>query len=300
MFHKPPSILPSVDRIEHLQTIAELPEDEWLDLLQMTWRDYRHFLLGQRRLPEISAREIQKFFDIPHVDLTKEDPNFEDLALRFHRIPKELPEEFLVGAHGRRRTSITSLEFIKLKHGWRLHRDVLKTLNVDPSAMKDPFAPISMKFITDVTSYLAKREFHLIDFFQMGRYSRQANQNSVVGQILSSCPTPNEAYHTFFNVLMPLFERNCEYSFSPTSDSTGIVSYRSNRDVAEELNTKVLGNELVCTLKHGVFSSMPGYLGLTDAKVSHTRCQHRGDSTCTTVIDSRGCQPLRSDTSLAV
>src|SRR5690606_17404329 len=98
-------------------------------------KEYRCFQMGIWDLPTTALNRIADFFDLNPQSLLKEDPDFNALASRFQTKPKELPEEFLVGAHGRRRTTITSLEFIEKRYGWRLRHDILNHFQVDESAL---------------------------------------------------------------------------------------------------------------------------------------------------------------------
>ncbi|HRO67762.1 MAG TPA: hypothetical protein PL182_09390 [Pseudobdellovibrionaceae bacterium] len=288
---QPPN--PTVDRIERLQSISRLGEDDWLDLLQMGWSEYRRFLLGQGSLPEASCSRLRDFFDLQTCpsDLTPID--FDTLGLRFQSPTRqELPEPFLVAAYGRQRTTITSLEFLEKKYGWRLRRDILKHFRVDESSLRDAFAPVSIRLMSSICEYMVRRRFEERSFIEMGRYSFEGNRSTMIGKCLAECSSLEDLCDTYFNQLAPLFEQNCSYHFQASSALSGIVTYSSFKHVAEELGVRSVGNPQTCLLKQGMFASLPGYLNYTDAHVTHIRCEHRGDEVCQSFIDLTPCRPL--------
>ena len=282
----------TIDRVERLQSLSRLGEDEWLDLLQLNWRDYRRFLFGERTLSESALDRLSAFFNIDATQILTGGIDFEQIANRFQTFLKDFPEEFMRGAHGRRRTTITSLEFMEKKYGWRLKNDILRNFNVDPAALRDPFAPVSIRFISDACHLLARRQFHMNDFFEMGLYSHEGNINSLLARELQKMSSLEELYERFFNEFIFLYENNCTYSYKTRSKNTGLLTCKSNPTVSEELNVKHVGNEFTCELKRGMWASLPRYMGYSDAKVSHIQCEHRGDDACLSLIDLSVCRPL--------
>jgi hypothetical protein len=286
---------PDVDTIERLKSLTDFSESEWLDLLEIKYQDYFRFKSGFSELSPAGLRNLSSFYKIDEEALCLGKIDFEDVRRRLSPTTKrEIPEYFLIGAHGRRRTTITSFEFLEEAYGWRLRNDALKYFKIPEKALLDPFAPISIRLITEVCGYLQKRRFSARDFFAMGAFSFQANRKSLLYQILSMCGNFEELYNLFFNETIFLYEQNCSYSYEHLTPSTGVITARSLPDVTRELGVKYLGNQQTCELKVGIWASLPGYINMSMAQTIHQTCEHRGDDACRTFVDFSSCK-IHSD-----
>lgn len=116
--------------------------------------------------------------------------------------------------HGRSRTTITSFGFLEKRFGWRLRLDTLKHFSMSEIILTDAFAPISMKFITDVCQFLStERNLSDADFFDMGLHSYIGNKDSILGNTLSKLPNVKAILEHMWGDLLPLLEQNCHYKF---------------------------------------------------------------------------------------
>jgi len=151
--------------------------------------------------------------------------------------------------------------------------------------MLNPFAAISMKFITDLCSYLSLRQLQTQDFYKMGAYSFVSNRNSVLGKILSEMPNATAAYDLFFSECMKLLQQNYMYSITKRSLDQLTVEYVTDGEIAAESGVRHLGSHHVCQIQAGFISTIPMYLNLPAAKITKTSCVHSGDAVCTLQID---------------
>lgn len=276
---------PLTETLERLQANSNLSSTEWFDLVGINYSDYLEIKMNYRALPEKSIENLSKYFNLDPEQIVNGTINFKDLTLKMEKGSKELPEIYSRAAFGRQRTSITSLDFVEYVGGWRLRNDVTKKLGVPESALLDPFAPISMNFISDLCSYLALRQFKSHDFYYMGAYAFVSNKDSVIGKILSEMPNARTAYDFFFNDCLKLLERNCKYQLTQITQNALTLEYVTNLDVAAESGVRHLGNQHVCQLKTGFIATIPQYLGLPPAHITKTSCVHNGDPVCTMQID---------------
>lgn len=271
---------PLADRLERLRAIANLPHQQWFELLEMPWLDYQAFKMGHREMPEAVLEKIAAHFGFRAENLVDGRVDFQDLALRTEAGHDDLPEHYSRAAFGRRRTSITSVEFLERNFGWRLRLDSVRHLEVPESTLLDPFAPISVKFISDLCLYLARRRFKGSDFFEMGAYMYEGNKDSAVGRLFAEMPSLQELYGSFFGESMRIFEQNCSYEITGMDREGLVLEIATNPDVAAELGVRHVGNVHLCSLKAGMISCIPQYLGLPRAKVAETCCVHHGDPVC--------------------
>lgn len=276
---------PIAETLEHLRANSNLSSTEWYELLEVNWHDYQGLKANSLTLSENSVQNISDYFKLKPEQILNGNIDFKELTLRMEQGPKDLPQIYSKAAFGRQRTSITSLDFVEHFGGWRLRSDTIKKMGVSETVMLDPFASISMKFITDLCSYLERRQFQKKDFFNMGAYSFVSNSNSVIGKILSEMPNSAVAYDFFFNECLKLFEQNCNYTVTKMGKNELTIEYVTNPDVAAESGVRHLGNKHVCQLKSGFIAMIPRYLDLPPAKINKLTCVHCGDPVCTLEID---------------
>lgn len=288
------SIFRIVETVEHLQAVAGHNDDEWLDLLQVSWKDYYTFRSGQKCIPFKNLESLAKHFGIPAASILTGKIDFKKIALARADGEATLPETYSIGAHGRMRSTITSIEFLERSFGWRLKHDVMKRFSISEGTLQNPFNPISIQLITDVCEYLRQRQLTESDLFRMGAYSFEGNRQSLVGQMYREMPSYREAFEAFATSLMPIFEKNCTYRFEMLDEVTGVVTSRSNADVALEVGVRKLGSPSLCHVKNGIWASIVSYFDLTLPTVTHTRCEHRGDDSCQSVFDFSTCAPVGS------
>lgn len=275
------------DRLERLRVTGRVSHQEWFDLLGVPWLEYQEFKMGRASFELGVFERVAGRFGLRVDDLLTDRIDFQDLAMKVDA-SSELPEAYSRAAYGRRRTSITSIEFLEKHQGWRLRSDALRALKVPEGALQDPFAPISVRFLSDLCLYLARRQFRKEDFFRMGLYTFDGNKDSMLGRFFSQIGSLRELYSVFLVDMMKVFEQNCRYTIIRMDDDGLTVEAVTNPDVGAELSVRHIGNEALCSLKAGHLASMPLYLGLRRADVTETCCVHRGDSVCRFEVDFPG------------
>lgn len=286
------------DTLERLRVTAGVSSNEWFDILQLSWSDYQNIKLGYVVPSEKLTERVAQYFDLTIDDILYGKIDYKSLALHFETGSLVMPELYSKAAYGRKRTSISSIDFLENYVGWDLRLDAIRKLSVTESMLQDPFAPISMKFITDLCGYLQQRQFQKEDFFAMGAYTYKANKQTLVSELFSNFSSPKEAYEFFFNDCMKLFELNCTYTITKISDTSLTMEYLTNSDVAAESGMRHLGSVNVCQVKNGFASIIPRYLGLPQAKVNEVACVHCEDDICRLEIDFSAAQAQLSRSSL--
>ncbi len=273
------------DTLERLRVTASVSSKEWFDLLQLSWTEYQNIKLGNLEPTEKLIERVAKHFNLKTDAVMCGEINYKSLSLSFDTGSQTMPEVYSKAAFGRKRTSITSIDFLEEYVGWGLRHDAIRKLSVSESMLQDPFAPISMKFITSLCDYLHLRQFQHADFFAMGSYTYEANKNTLIAGLFSGLSSPKEAYEFFFTDCMKLFEQNCKYTVIEIDDNSLTVEYYTNPNVAAESGVRHLGSVHVCQLNRGHAAVIPRYLGLPAAKVKKTSCVHKGDTVCKLEID---------------
>lgn len=278
-----------VDNVEHLRSVSYLEEKDWLDLLQVSWKNYQQFRMGMKPLSDNSISSLGEFFGIQPQAIFTGNIDFKNLAISLEKNTVSLPEQYLESSYSRRRTTITSIEYIEKIFGWKLKQDILKHFGVRESALQDPYAKINVKFIIQICEYLRQRQFTDKDFFGMGAYSVIGNRNSLLEKTFRQMKSVQDVLYFLINDMTPLFEVNSTYKYVQLNANEGVMIMKSIPDIAHELGVKRLGSPEICLLKSGICASAPSYIGLPYAKVTHTTCEHRGDDACRFHIDTSSC-----------
>lgn len=260
---------------------AKIDQTDWCDLLGVHWYEYQLFKMGQAPLTERTLSELADHFRINATDVQNGTVNFIDFAIRSESKCTELPERYQRAAFGRRRSSITSVQFVEDTFGWRLRQDVINKFEIPESQLLDPFQPISVLFITDLCGYLHQRGVDRNYLMQMGAYNYEMTSGSLIGQFYSQMRSPMEIYETFFSdSMIKMFEANCSYRIIRLNAQGGAFEVWSNHDVTAELGVRQIGSTHLCAFKAGHAASLTRYLGLSMAEIKETACVHHGDNCC--------------------
>lgn len=276
---------PVAETFERLRWTANLSQQKWIDLMGIQWWQYHRIKAGTEAIPNKVIERVAQYFKISPKNLIAGNVDFGEVAAMVHK-GSALPERYTKAAYGRKRTTITSIEFLEKYFGWRLKLDVLAAHGATEADLRDPFSPISMHLISDICAYLHDhRQFRAPDFQAMGAYSYFANRKTLVGKIFSEMRSPSELYEFFILEAMKIFEQNCIYSIERKNDNGMTIDVLTHPDVAAECGVRHLGNVHTCHLKAGMVVTLPRYLNLPNAKVRKTACVHQGDSVCRYEVD---------------
>lgn len=268
------------DILERLRLVNNFTDENWLDILKLTWADYALIKAGSKNIPKKSILNLAECLDETPQSLINGSVNFKSMQIRSESKNWQIPRQYSYGRHGRSRTTITTFDYLERYHGWRLRYDILKAFDLNESMLTDPFSSISMRLITDVTSHLAKRQFNSGDFFKMGMYSFNGNVETKLGQFYSRLNTPREVLEHMWSECLKFYESNCIYNFLKLNNDEAVLEVLSDPFVAEELGVRHLGNQNICDLKAGIIASAPLYIGYPTAAVTQKSCVHKGDSAC--------------------
>ena len=133
--------------------------------------------------------------------------------------------------------------------------------------------------------YLGKNGFTNQDFVEMGAYSVVENSKTKLGNLVSDLKTPAQIYEKLVYEYQAFFEQNCDYGIESLGKTGCVMSYRWKPELIESLKTEKIGSVETCFTKMGIFTSVPGFLGLPKASVKKIACVYAGDPSCLYQID---------------
>jgi hypothetical protein len=277
-----PSLADTLERIR-LTTPPKYGDNKhyWSDILRVTYDKYLKFIIGSEGLSELSLHHLSTHFGLDYNQLIEGQIDFKKISHGSHNSEAFLPEKYARAAFGRRRTTMTSLDFVEQKSGWETRHEILHHLDTDDRLFNDPLAPINIQFISDALIFLAQhKSYNYNDFYQMGAYSLKGNQNTILSETFSRLSHPHEIYDLLFGDMLKYYEQNCHYRALKLTDTFCLAEVKSDTHVADALGVKHLGNVPICGLKAGWMASSVGYLNLPFAKVKKVACVHHGDPSC--------------------
>jgi hypothetical protein len=146
--------------------------------------------------------------------------------------------------------------------------------------MQDQDAPISIRFLEDLTDLL--REFGTPEesFVHMGFMSHFTNLGSPLAEKLSKSDSVRDLHEHLFSEYIQLYEKNHDYRIVQLTDRSIVFASRQRKEVLDALDRKRFGSHSICMMRLGTTISLPGYLGLPYGQGKHTHCVHRGDPEC--------------------
>ena len=110
--HLSKNLKPSLpETFERIRMTTNVSQQEWFDILQVSWFDYQNFKLGKSEPAAKLTERIGKHFNLNSRDVLAGNINYSTLAMRFEEENKQLPELYSKAAYNRMRTSISSVDF---------------------------------------------------------------------------------------------------------------------------------------------------------------------------------------------
>lgn len=273
------------ETLERLKACAELDLDRggakvWKSILELTDREIMKINELKADLPKKSLQRVADHFRISDRALEAGNIDFGEIAIK-HSKTSKLPERYSIGAFGRRRATIASLNYIEKRSGWRARRDVFRRFKLSEAMFASPMETINIGLITDVARYMQRRhQYGAQDLFAMGANLYESDQNSIVAHVLSQYVDPASLYERFFADLMKFFELNCTYTIVEIDDEHCVFDVRSRPDVAEALRVRHLGNHELCFARTGMYACMTKHMGAECAVGRELACVHLGAAAC--------------------
>lgn len=117
------------ETLERIRAVSNVSQPEWFDILEMPWQDYQDMRFGKLQATESLVERVAAHFELKPVDIVDGRVDYKSLALRLEE-PHEMPEAYSSAAFGRKRTSITSINFLEKYVGWKLRLDAMRRLGI--------------------------------------------------------------------------------------------------------------------------------------------------------------------------
>lgn len=254
-------------------------------MLSVSERSYRRLLASNRAPGAAQVLQLTRELKLDPERLARGEVDMAALLTRHRGPANELPEVYSVAAYSKRRTSLHLLSYLERQLGPEAVDELLWRFDLDHRSFKDPDGVINLRFLTDLTGYLARKGATPDLLFDMGANAARVNRDSELGILLRSCESVPEAYDLQVNHLMGHYDRNFRYRLLSLTESHCVIECRERSDVTEALRVRHLGSSQVCEVKLGVSGAVTAYLGLPVSRAVETHCVHRGDATCRYLVD---------------
>ena len=267
--------------VERTRLNLQIPSEKWTDILKMTNEEYVNVLKGRKALPLPSLSRLAA-----HLNLTLENfmdgrIDFPALVAKYVHAAFDLPEQYLKSAFSRRRTVINFLRYLESTRGPLFRDQTLKYFQLSEKHFYvQETKPVNLTLIVELYRYAKRYGFSDLDFHNLGIHALKTNQKTQLADEFRKFKNPIELYENVFGPLAQHYENNCDYLIQSLSSIRCVVEARSKPAVSEEFKVKHLGSLETCTYRGGVLSSILGHIYRPFAKVTETKCVHRGDDIC--------------------
>jgi len=269
-----------------IQRVLGVRDGELAEMLCLSIKDFTRLRHEQR---ELSTSKIFSLADILHVsveNIWKDEIDYRALVESFHGNQAHIPERYDHAAFSKRRTAVTLVGFSEAAWGTTFANLTLRHFQIHPAALFRPDKMINIHFLTDFCAYLKRQGVAQNRFYEMGRFSVASNRGSALDQAIQKEKNARGVYERVFEELVNVYyDKNWNYGIRQLSNDHAVASIEPRQEVLAALGAGNMGSHLLCLFKAGVTASLLGYKGLTDAKVTHPKCRHKGDSECLYDID---------------
>lgn len=236
---------------------------------------------------------VLSFFNIPLERVLSDSVDFNLLQAHFRGTVCELPERYLVGANGRKRSVINILRWLARNYGERELEIVLKQFQLTMAHFANPDDAINNRFLVDLLSKLEELSYDQNNFLRMGEESYAANRDNHLGQLQAQARSGKELIERMFTEHIKHYDTNFSYQIHRLTDCEAVIKFKQDQNVADALGTKHLGSMNANIMKMGVVKSLPRYIGAPDFDVEIPKSVHLGDSYCAYRISYTNTKHLR-------
>ena len=282
--------------LESIRLALNLNAQDWCELLQLSNREYQRITDLRKQIPGSRLVTLAHSLDLSIESLLTGRIDYRALSAHLSGDTTFIPEKYLTAAFSKRRTLSNILRYVDTTLGGHVSLNVLRTLQVTPSALRATEEDINIQFATDVLTELKRRNLPASYFERLGMNSIVQTQNSTFGRALSECRTTLELYRTFCEEKISYHEKNGTYEVIKGPDQSLVVEFISNPEVNEILKMKYFGSQEICDFKTGVISKIPHYIGKAGAATQKTHCVHWGHQTCRWTVKNPTRKPLTNET----
>lgn len=263
--------------VERIRYTAGLSHRELASRLALTSAEYWQ-MKGTDQTPNFqSTIEFLSEYQLSLESVFEDQIDFHALAQRVSGNKSHIPEQYLVGAKSRKRTAMNILNFIENHFGWQSAAAMLSRFQVDLAAFTNADERINIRFMRDFIKSLRARPEQL---YLLGASSSSFPSNQSFSGLVRDCRSEREVFEKIFTGLVPYFEENYIYRLERITPDEAWVTASPSLEVQDALGGEPLGSALSCAYRNGVVSTFPRFNGFTPAKVTETKCIHRGDGVC--------------------
>ncbi len=261
-----------------IQELISFDDKDFASICEMREGLFKKYKKAQEFLPLDAAINLSENFNVSLESLCFHEIDISSAVSYFTGNFTNLPYRYSYASHSKHRTIINLMDYVQRFLGPQYKILLLREFQIYDDFFKDPNGKINLHFIHDLCKLLEQKKVPDKFFEDMGAHSFFTNSGTELGRKLASFKTLEDMYSAIADGLSEKFDENYKYQIRSIHGNELIFREYLRPEVEEELqNFKGTGTSAVTHTKLGVLSSFPCYLGLSQAKVSITNCEHNGD-----------------------
>lgn len=265
-------------RIETIRIALDLSYADLAESLQLTESELLKLRADKR---EPTVKSVMAFCDALNIGFSTfmtGDIDIVALVKQFQGEPRYIPEKYTVKANSKKRTVINLLNFIEENFGWERKVRMLRYFQMNEAMFEDPDGDINLRLAVDLSDYLRKIVTTDSVFLEMGKNAVATYKNTEIGRALEKARRPIELFEMMFDGLSEKFvEKNFSWSIVKKGSSGIVIEGVPNDDIFSSLGENYLRSKSGSLIRQGFISSIPEYLGYSDAPISTLKCVSHGD-----------------------
>ncbi len=201
---------------------------------------------------------------------------------------KPLLDRYVLAPHSQTRAIINILNYLELTKGTRAKTNLIRKFQLSEEFIKNENNNANVLLISDILKYLGRNHnFKSTDYLDIGHRLPFIENNNILKEKLTDHKTAFDILECFVYECTRLFDTNCTYTISESSNDYAVIDVQPNRDVVDELKLEndQFGNEELCLTKMGNFASTFHFKYGKNASIKKINSIHSGHLTNQYIID---------------
>lgn len=238
-------------------------------------------------IPDLNAIiSLADYFNISLEDLISSKMSLSAATKNKKYHSSLIPEKYALSANSKVRTVYHIINHLELTNKSNIIDQFLSYADVPYQIFNNLENQVSIELVTDLCNWLKEsRHIDLSDLYNMGLNTYEVNKKSLLAQNLSKFKTVKELYLFQIEEFMGFFDKNAHYRIKNLNDTSCVIAWKQNQEVAEGLKKKVFSSINVEIYQMGVAASFPMFMNLPSSAVKMKSSLQYGDSESSLDID---------------
>jgi hypothetical protein len=263
--------------IQRVQAITNLSNDLMAEVLNISTFDYELNLKNKKDFSLFSIILFCKHFNLSLERLFQSGYSLNELKLILNQGGLDLPERYKDQAQSYRVAAKYMLDYISSQYGEDSLHLIMKKLGLSDHHFQDLTGKNNVLLTLDLCHELFSRTDRT-EIFNMGAHFFETCKDSKTFSALKFSKNQTEVFEKMIYDIAPFaLEKNYDWSISNKQGDRIIIEGTPNSDVYHHFDFSQTQLENIQSLREGLISSLPRFVGKRAGKVTSLKSVLRGD-----------------------